>query len=210
MAARPLQTRTDLRKGCNTGGARFVVRASPASPTVFLAQRLGFARPQAAFAALVHEHQDRVFGLAMHLTGSHDAASDVAQEAFIRLWKHRDTVEPARAGAWLLRVTRNLAIDHYRATRRHRCDAEPDEQADGAPLPDEQAERAALRADLDAALGTLREPFRSLLVLREVQGLTYDEIGDVLALPLTSVKVYLHRARKMLRAAYLDKSRAVA
>ncbi len=160
----------------------------------------------------MEKHQHRVYGLAQHLTGDAEAAADVAQEAFIRLWTHRDTVEEARAGAWLLRVTRNLAIDHLRARKRAACvpEAEPDATPALGPLPDEVTETRADVAQIHAALGTLREPFRSLLVLREMQDLSYEEIGQVLDLPLTSVKVYLHRARKMLRAAYLDKNRAYA
>lgn len=200
---------------CNTDAAAFVLRASQASHPVSLATRFGFAglvSPQTRFAALVRQHQDRVFGLAMHLTGDRDVASDMAQEAFIRLWTHREQVEEARAGAWLLRVTRNLAIDHHRSVRRRACDAEaePDDFADTEPLPDEHAERSAAAAEVHAALDGLREPFRSLLVLREMQELTYEEIAEVLDLPMTSVKVYLHRARKMLRAAYLERNRAVA
>lgn len=160
----------------------------------------------------MQQHQDRVYGLAVHLTGDPDTAADVAQEAFIRLWTHREDVDEARAGAWLLRVTRNLAIDHFRRVRRQACDgeAEPDTLADDEPLPDEQAEQAAAAARVHAALDGLREPFKSLLVLREMQDLTYEEIAEVLDLPMTSVKVYLHRARKMLRVAYLERNRAVA
>ncbi len=153
-----------------------------------------------------------MFGLALHLTGDHDVAADVAQEAFIRLWTHREKVEEARAGAWLLRVTRNLAIDHFRTARRWATssETEPDALAASDPLPDEEVEQSARAARVHAALDGLREPFRSLLVLRELQELSYEEIGEVLDLPLTSVKVYLHRARKMLRTTYLEQNRAVA
>ncbi len=190
----------------------FVCWVSQRSPPVSLAHSLGFFRPQQRFSALVGQHQDAVYGLALYLTRDADAAADVAQEAFVRLWTHRETVEADRAGAWLMRVTRNLAIDHLRARKRARCDAdaEPDATPDLAPLPDVHAEQQADLADAHAALDTLREPFRSLLVLRELQDLSYDEIGEALDLPLTSVKVYLHRARKMLRAAYLEQTRAYA
>ena len=175
------------------------------------------AAPESAFARIVGAHQDRVVALAVHLTRDADLGADLAQEAFIRLWTRGaafwPTADTPRLRAWLLRTVRNLAIDHHRAALPRRADSSEatlDALCDDAPTPSESAEHADDAACAFDALHTLREPYRSLVMLRDVEGLAYADLVATLGLPLATVKVYLHRGRAMLRAAYLLRTRAHA
>ncbi|HYE59007.1 MAG TPA: sigma-70 family RNA polymerase sigma factor [Rhodothermales bacterium] len=172
----------------------------PASPT--------------AFARVVRAHQDRVFSLAVHLCGDADDAADLAQEAFVRLYERASDFWPSASDgllrAWLLSTVRRLVIDRHRTRHALRDEAALDAALDDAPSPYEAAETGDAHARAFAALDTLREPYRSLVLLRDVEDLPYAEIGKVLDLPPASVKVYLHRARAMLRAAYLRRTREFA
>lgn len=170
---------------------------------------LSLLRPQASYERLLRQHQHRVFGLACYLLGDRDEAADVAQDVFLRLWTHRQTVDEERALGWLLRVTRNACIDVLRrrqtTTTLFDVDTERTEEApsNGAP-PDAAVQAADFSERLQGALDALREPYRSIVILREIQELKYEEISGAMDLPMTTVKVYLHRGRKMLRERLRD------
>ena len=151
-------------------------------------------------------HRHRVYRFALHLTGCREDAADVTQEVLVRMWQRGDTVPEDKQTAWVLRVTRNAAFDLLRArsTRTRYTPTDNDRadiSSDDAPLPDTLAESADLRHHLRAALAALDEPYRSIVVLREIEDLPYQDIADALDLPLNTLKVYLHRARKRLRDA---------
>jgi len=156
------------------------------------------------FERRVHQHRDRVYGFACYFLGDREAAQDVTQEVLIRLWKHHREVDETRLVGWLLRVTRNACIDALRRRRSTRnvmdIDTEClDEAAAEEASPGEATEAADFQRHLRRALDRLHDPYRSIVILREVQDLKYEEISDALGLPLNTVKVYLHRGRKMLR-----------
>lgn len=156
-----------------------------------------------SFEEEVHRYQDRVYGFAFHYLHRREAAEDVTQEVLVRFWQHRDSLE-SDALPWLLRVTRNACIDalRHRSTRRDvfAGDAEEVRRARSRRAsPQADAEAADFRAHLDRALDELGEPYRSLVILREIQGFSYKDISQTLDLPLGTVKGYLHRARKRLR-----------
>ena len=152
--------------------------------------------------ALVRLHADLVYRVALRVTGNADDAADAAQDALVKLWTHGADIPAERQRGWAASVARNAALDllRRRAVRPRPTDADVDLASDAA-TPEADTETSELRAGLDAALGALGEPFRSLVVLRDIEGLAYDEIAEALSLPLTTVKVYLHRARARLRAA---------
>lgn len=157
------------------------------------------------FEQHVNQYQHRVFGFVYHVLGDREEAEDVTQEVFIRLWKHRAEIDGGQPIGWLLRVARNASVDALRRRNTYRKtvtgDGELVDRAAGdLPGPAAEAERNEFRAQVDRALDRLAEPYKSLVILREIQDLSYQEISDALSLPLTSVKVYLHRARHMLRA----------
>lgn len=162
------------------------------------------------YQELVTAHRDRVFSFAMYTLRHREDAEDVTQDVMIRLWRHRSRLDPGRVGAWLSRVTRNACYDvsRRRKVRRAVHPADPGPQLEiarcGRPTPDASAETAEFQRHLEAALGELAEPYRSIVVLRELQGMSYQEIAEAIERPLNTVKVYLHRARRMLRHALAE------
>jgi RNA polymerase sigma-70 factor (ECF subfamily) len=159
-----------------------------------------------AFEDLVDRCQRQVFTYASYLLPRPEDAEDVTQEAFLKLWHHWPEIDRERAAAWLMRVTRNLCFDrlrHVKVVREHVSDSGADaleRTADLRPSPALRAEGAELRGRLEEALRALGEPMRSVVVMREVQGFKYREIAEILELPLNTVRVYLHRGRRRIRA----------
>ena len=145
-----------------------------------------------------------MYSYVLHMLRDPAVSADITQDVFIRLWEHRKTLEEDRVLSWLLRVARNACIDQVRK-RKVRQAVENDEVTgvdllqDDGPSPERAASAAMFQDRLQHALDRLGEPHRSIVILREVQGYQYNEISDVLNLPLNTVKVYLHRARKALR-----------
>jgi RNA polymerase sigma-70 factor, ECF subfamily len=155
-----------------------------------------------AFEELVERHRGIVFRVAARIVGPGDA-EDVSQDAFLRafhrLGQYRGTA-PFRS--WLLQITQNTALNALAWARRRPTETAGDspEAADRDPLrqPASELERRERQQRLELKLGSLRPEYRSLLVLRDLEGLSYNEIADVLAMPLGSVKGRLHRARSEL------------
>lgn len=157
------------------------------------------------YERVVRQYRHRVFGLAFYLLGNREEAEDQTQEVLIRLWKNRHSVDDSRITGWLLRVTRNACIDVIRKRRSFQKNViTSTELTDSVPAntqqPDEAASWSLFRNQLEGALRALSEPYRSILILREIQEMKYDEIAEIMNLPLNTVKVYLHRGRKTLRA----------
>ncbi|WP_412063165.1 RNA polymerase sigma factor [Rubrivirga sp. IMCC45206] len=154
--------------------------------------------------ALVRQHADLVYRVALRVTGTPADAADATQNALVKVWRGVAEIPDARRRAWCARVARNAALD---LLRKRRVRPEPGmaeaiaEPSCDEPLPDDHAEAGDLRVELARAVDTLAEPYRSILVLREIEGLSYHEICDALDLPLNTLKVYLHRARRRVRDA---------
>jgi len=158
------------------------------------------------FDAAVERHHRRVFTLARYLMSDQSEAEDVTQEVMIRLWRNRRRVSPDHLQAWLLRVTRNTSYDRLRRQRTAArvfvggLDSREANRASVlAPDPESRAGGAQFGRRLGLALASLSEPAKSIVILREIQGLSYREIGEVLELPLSTVRVALHRGRRQLR-----------
>jgi RNA polymerase sigma-70 factor (ECF subfamily) len=156
-----------------------------------------------AFEQVVLEQKDRLFGYATMMLRDPAEAQDVAQETLVRLWQNRQQVDGAGARAWLKRTAHNLCIDRLRRRRtRSEIDGDVDRETrpDGEPGPQRLAASAELGRHIERCLGQLGEADRAVLVLRDVEGLPYDEVARVLDLPLGTLKARLHRARHNLRA----------
>lgn len=156
------------------------------------------------FEQQVRQYQDRVFGFAQYFMKSREAAQDVTQDVLIRFWEHHEDVDEDRALGWLLRVTRNACIDalRKRKTRRNAVTVDTeglDRATSTRTAPDAEAEAADFRDHLEEALDHVDEPYRSVIILREIQNLKYREISEALDMPMNTVKVYVHRGRKKLR-----------
>ncbi|MEP4145975.1 MAG: sigma-70 family RNA polymerase sigma factor [Halioglobus sp.] len=145
----------------------------------------------------ISAHQDRVWSLALYLLQDRAEAEDISQEAFLRLWQRRDEMHEERVGPWLLRVTRNLCLDKLRKPRVDREPLESDLVDDKTP---EMAQRQKGHAHrLRGLVAAMKEPYRSLVVLRDMQQHSYQEVAEITGLSQPQVKTYLHRARKLLR-----------
>jgi len=158
------------------------------------------------FRELVSKHKDWVFTFAVYNLGNREEAEDVTQEVLMRLWKNMESLKSETISAWIRRVTTNACIDTVRKRRAYRArivasgEVEDFSQAVSHELdPSVSAEGSELRGHIRRALSALEEPYRSIVIQREIQGLKYNEISEALQLPLNTVKSYLHRARRMLR-----------
>ncbi|MCI2058511.1 MAG: sigma-70 family RNA polymerase sigma factor [Oscillibacter sp.] len=161
-----------------------------------------------AFESLVLLYEKRVYSLALRLCSNADDAQEAAQEAFFSAWRGLPDFRGGSSfSTWLYRLTSNACIDLLRRERRHRSAAGPSlndeelnlELPDPAPAPEERAESAELRAAVEAGLQSLQPEYRSVLVLRELRQLPYEEIARILELDLGTVKSRISRGRKQLR-----------
>ncbi|MEE4293061.1 MAG: sigma-70 family RNA polymerase sigma factor [Xanthomonadales bacterium] len=150
------------------------------------------------FRQWVTEYQDQAWTLARYLLKDPAEAEDACQEAFVKLWHNRDKVDPEKIRPWLMRVTRNQCLDRLRR-RKPTQEWEEWQSPDDDHGPAQGLAREQLAERLKHSINGLSEPYRSLVVLRDVHQHSYDEVASVLELSLTQVKVYLHRARKQLR-----------
>jgi RNA polymerase sigma-70 factor (ECF subfamily) len=160
-----------------------------------------------AFGELVARYMRRAYYAALGLTGSHDDALDLSQEAFVRAYRARASLDPDRPFyPWLYQIVRRLCFNMQRdrRTRRRRMEeATPwlQDQADAraaASDPARDVERSELRSRLEVAIDALPEREREVLVLKEFEGLRYREIAELLGIPIGTVMSRLYTARKNL------------
>ena len=165
-----------------------------------------------AFEELVRRHEKRVYAVALRSSGSPEDAEDITQEVFLRAWR---SIEEFRGDSgfstWLFRITMNLCVDHAR--HKH---AQPQTQPlvmgeeeserplpDPAPPPEEHLDNSELGRELAAALDEVSEEHRRIVLLRDVSGMSYTEIAEVLEISEGTVKSRLSRARIALRKVLL-------
>ncbi len=158
-----------------------------------------------AIQRVIDQHSGRVFTLACYTLGSRQDAEDVTQEVLLRYWRHADRIDPAKVEGWLVRVTTNACRDVMRRHNRRRevvgneaCDVALGGATGDAPQPEASLEATETTEQLERLLLQLREPYRSVVVLREVQGMSYAAIAEALEMTLASVRVTLHRGRRRL------------
>ncbi|MGS0684181.1 RNA polymerase sigma factor SigE [Nakamurella sp. GG22] len=159
---------------------------------------------------IVREHGDRVYRLAYRLSGNTHDAEDITQETFIRVFRALDNYRPGSFEGWLHRITTNVFLDLVRRRQRIRMEALPEETdriAGKEPSPEQAFSDANLDPDLQAALDDLLPEFRAAVVLCDVEGLTYEEIGETLGVKLGTVRSRIHRGRLALRSG-LERRRA--
>jgi RNA polymerase sigma-70 factor (ECF subfamily) len=168
-------------------------------------------RDAAPFEALVREHQDRIYAFCTRMLGEPEEAFDVTQEIFLAVHRHLDGFRAdASLTTWLYRIARNHCLNRLQYLERRgrgRKDeyGEGNEQAitesqGGAPRPDEVLASRQEQARVQRAVGRLDHDQRALVVLRDLEGLSYEAIAEVAELPLGTVKSRLHRARERLAA----------
>ena len=160
---------------------------------------------QHAWDLIVRQYWRKVFNVAYKFVGKHDEAEDLAQDIFLKIFKSLDTFDRrANFQTWLISVSRNLCIDHYRSVRKERetidrgvdaAELSP-QSSDAGPIAAlEQRDRVLL---LRQALAALPETLRTAVLLRDIQELSYQEIADKLRLPEGTVKSRINRGRTEL------------
>ena len=160
---------------------------------------------QAAWDEIVRLHWRRVFNIAYKFVGRHDQAEDLTQDVFLKLFKSLDTFDRrANFQTWLISVSRNLCIDHYRSVRKERETINRDVDASElAPVSHDPAADTRLELRdrvvlLRHALERLAPTLRTAVMLRDIQELSYQEIADRLRLPEGTVKSRINRGRTEL------------
>jgi RNA polymerase sigma-70 factor (ECF subfamily) len=159
----------------------------------------------AAFGQLVTRYQDRLYNSLVHVVGSTDGALDVTQDALVQAYVKLDTFQGASGFyTWLYRIAFNLAISRRRRQRPtvsvdHAREVLGHEPVDRAAGPGDHLEAQERACQVRQAMAALSDEHRSILVLREVDGCAYEEIAEILDLPVGTIRSRLHRARVQLR-----------
>lgn len=170
---------------------------------------------QEAFEQLVLDNQNRIYALALRLCGDREEAADLAQEAFVKVWQGLSSFQGESSfSTWVYRLTTNLCIDHLRKKRRREAvesvvsldatDGGWAEPADWESDPQRLLERSERGRALARGLARLPDWQRQALVLRELSGLSYQEIAAALDIDLGTVKSRIARARLSLRKVLLE------
>ena len=174
--------------------------AQPATPDSLIEQCL--AGDQVAWEQIVRQNWRKVFNVAYKFVGKHDDAEDLTQDIFLKIFKALKTFDRrANFQTWIISISRNLCIDHYRSVRKERQtiarDVDSNDLQPATPDrgPYAQAEHQDLRAQLRQALESLPITLRTAVVLRDLQELSYQEIADRLGLPEGTVKSRINRGR---------------
>lgn len=171
---------------------------------------------QDAFAQLVEANQNKIYSLAYRMAGNPEDAADLAQEAFLRAWRTLPSFQgDSSFSTWLYRLTSNLCIDFLRKEKRRKTvitvssldddeGAAPTDVPDHRFNPEDELDRKELRNAVGQALLKLSDEHRQVLILRELDGLSYTEIADRLELGEGTVKSRIARARLALRNILLE------
>ena len=171
---------------------------------------------EAAYRELVRRYERPIFSLIYRMVRNRELAEDLAQETFVKALKAVGSYRPEyKFSSWIFKIANNAAIDHLRKRELATLSIEgsphavtPDAMEATAlqisgrlPGPLEELEARELGGAIEEAIGGLRPEYRACILLRHVEGRPYEEIAEMLGLPLGTVKTYIHRARHELREA---------
>jgi RNA polymerase sigma-70 factor (ECF subfamily) len=169
---------------------------------------------EAAYRELIRRYERPVFSLILRMVRDHQLAEDLSQETFIKALNAIASYRPEfKFSSWIFKIANNAAIDHLRrreldtlsidgaphATSAEDIEATALQVGDRGESPLAELEARELGTAIERAIGRLRPEYRSCIMLRHVEGMAYEEIAQLLDLPLGTVKTYIHRARHELR-----------
>ena len=178
--------------------------------------RLAQQGREPAFRELVRRYERPVFSLVYRMVRDRESAEDLAQDTFVKVLNHIDRYSPEfKFSSWLFKIANNVAIDHLRrrrldtvsidgapdATSASEVEASTIQLASEQESPLEELASRELGSAIERAIAALRPQYRACIMLRHVEGRSYEEIAATLDLPLGTVKTYIHRARHELRRA---------
>ena len=179
-------------------------------------QVVGWARDgvEAAYRELLRRYERPVFSLIYRMIRDRELSEDLTQETFVKVLNALDRYRPEfKFSSWIFKIANNAAIDQLRrkeldtlsleggpdAVTPDRIEATSLQVGDVSESPLEELEARELGSAIEAAIGRLRPEYRSCIIMRHIEGRPYDEIAEILDLPLGTVKTYIHRARAELR-----------
>ena len=180
---------------------------------------LARAGSEAAYRELIRRYERPVFSLIYRMVRDRALAEDLAQDAFIKVLNALESYRPEyKFSSWIFKIANNVAIDQLRrkeldtrsldgapsARTQDEIEATALQATDRSESPLAELEARELGASIEAAIGKLRPEYRSCIMLRHVEGRSYEEIAATLDLPLGTVKTYIHRARHELREYLAD------
>lgn len=181
---------------------------APAAPDPHTDAAASPADPRPGWDEVAERYGPRIRKIAYQFTNDPHEAEDLTQDVFVRVLRNLDRYRPGTFDGWLYRITRNLFLNRLRRQTTVALEPLATDDADlppsADPGPDEVVETDALSARLEAALATLPEEFRRAVVLCDVVGLSYEEIGAVTGWPLGTVRSRIHRGRRSLREVLED------
>lgn len=152
------------------------------------------------FRILFEEYKDIVYNFSSYYLGDREEAKDITQEAFVRLHTHLSSSKVKNIKHFLLRITRNLCIDHFRKNRRNRViELEEDKLDHLYRLSKEKEDKLEIELTFKELIKKLPENYRAIISLRYIEQLSYGEISEVMKIPQGTVKTYLYRAKEVLR-----------
>jgi RNA polymerase sigma-70 factor, ECF subfamily len=161
-----------------------------------------------AFRRIVEQHSRSLYTMAARLVGDPIEAQDLVQESLAKAYVHLERFDPSyRLSTWLHRITLNTCRDHMKSARRRERAAGADpvlDRADDAPGPEDSVALHDLAARVRDALARLKPSYREVLVLKDLQGLSYPEIKKITGSPITALKIRVVRARAKLRTVLED------
>jgi RNA polymerase sigma-70 factor, ECF subfamily len=174
---------------------------------------------ETAFRELIRRYERPVFSLIYRMVRDRELAEDLAQDTFIKVLNHIDRYRPEfKLSSWLFKIANNVAIDHLRRRQLDTISMDGSPHAQSADAIEatsfdvvvdqesalDELEAREMGAAIERAIASLRPEYRSCIMLRHVEGRSYEEIAATLDLPLGTVKTYIHRARHELREALDD------
>jgi RNA polymerase sigma-70 factor (ECF subfamily) len=169
---------------------------------------------EAAYRELIRRYQRPVFSLIYRMVRDRELSEDLAQETFVKVLNAIDRYRPEfKFSSWVFKIANNAAIDHLRkkeldtlsleggpdAVTPERIEATALQIGDSGESPLDELEARELGSAIERAIAQLRPEYQTCIILRHVEGRPYDEIAEILGLPLGTVKTYIHRARAELR-----------
>src|SRR5437667_5401878 len=156
-----------------------------------------------AFTQLIVQYQVPLYNMALRMVGGREDAADISQEAFLRAWEKIRSLRDAPFKSWLFQIAANLCYDHFRRNRRYGTMPDDERSSFGlgivTPDPQERAEAGERNRLVRESIEALDHDMRIAIVLRDVNGMAYDEIAGVLRVPLGTVKSRIARARAQVQ-----------
>ncbi len=166
---------------------------------------------EGAFCELVDRYRARIYTFVLRIVKNPEDAGDVSQEVFVRVYRSLKSYDQSRKfSSWLFKIAQNMAIDNLRTRRSDTFSLDAPVETEKGEFsyqlpsreiePDRALESTEVAEALDVAIADLEPGYRSVIMLRHVEGKSYEEIAEIMELPLGTVKTYIYRARRMLRA----------